>query len=349
MAMESQALQTALVAFSSANWSYLNQGSEVIVLENSSRALTTLSRSIRDADAAQQETNLAACLVLATSEISQGHRQTWFPHLQGARQILLTAHRQGYGGQSFHGADALKSTAEGRWLLRNFAYHDIMGSIVSGFPLLLNLEYAHDILDEVDSYFGVASTILISIARINSLILREADSNATGNGSSADIGDDQSQKEIEDIERNLIEWECSLQDSNTELHDMAHCYRNAALLLLYGRCYERDPKLYAEKIIPAVVETFSGISRIPAGSHTEGSMLFPQFMAGIFANSAEQVAMVRSRMNIILSTRGFRNIEVASTALDSIWSRTRAGSTSPTEILSWPEIRQLVGDGLSLS
>lgn len=348
MAMESQALQTALIAFSSANWSYLNQGSEVIVLENSSRALTTLAQSIQDFDIAQQETNLAACLVLSTSEVSQGHRHTWFPHLQGARQILLTAHRQGYGGQRFFGPDALKGTPEGRWLLRNFAYHDIMGSIVSGYPLLLKIEYAHDILDEVDSYFGVASTILISIARINSLSLREANSSENGDSHITDT-EDGLQNEINEIERNLLEWTCSLEDSNPELHEMAHCYRNAALLLLYGRCYQRDPKSYGEKIIPTAAETYACISRIPEGSHTEGSMLFPHFMAGVFANSAEHVAMVRSRMNIILSTRGFRNIEVASAALTSIWSHTEAESTGPTKLLTWPEIRHFVGDGLSLS
>lgn len=349
MAMESQALQTALIAFSSANWSYLNQGSEVIVLENNSRALTTLGRSIRDADIAQQETNLAACLVLSTSEISQGHRHSWFPHLQGARQILLTAHRKGYGGQTLYGADALKGTPEGRWLLRNFAYHDIMGSIVSGYPLLLKIEYAYDILDEVDSYFGVASTILISIARINSLGLHGVNGQPTDDGNDADLEGENLQTEIGDIERNLLDWQCILQDSNPELHDMAHCYRNAALLLLYGRFYERDPKSYGEKIIPATTELFSCISRLPTGSYTEGSMLFPHFMAGVFASCAEQVAMLRSRMHIILSTRGFRNIEVARTALDLIWSRTGAESESSTKMLSWPDIRHLVGDGLSLS
>lgn len=52
------------------------------------------------------------------------------------------------------GPDALKAASEGRWVLRDSADHDTVGSLTLSTKPLLDSEYPKDITDEVDTGGG---------------------------------------------------------------------------------------------------------------------------------------------------------------------------------------------------
>lgn len=112
MAMESPVLLSALVAFSSANWSYFNSDSEVVLLNGESRALYLLSASIVRNDIADQQSNLASCLVLSATDIQLGRQTGWNSHLQDARSITDPFQAMDRGGGLLVGPKALQTSAE---------------------------------------------------------------------------------------------------------------------------------------------------------------------------------------------------------------------------------------------
>ncbi|KAJ4002741.1 hypothetical protein NW752_009393 [Fusarium irregulare] len=205
--MESPVLLHALMAFSSVTLSYFDTSYATIAVETRVRALSSLSKSILAEDIVQREINLAACLVLATAEISLGHRAEWHNHLQGAKHVVLSTHASQRDAMPLIGTEAVKASHEGRWLLRNFAYHDIMGSVVSGHSLLLDTNYPEDVSTPVDSYFGVAYEILLSIAKTTSLDLTGLD-NVTTLSDVAMTKVNTTKAAISSIETSLCAWKC---------------------------------------------------------------------------------------------------------------------------------------------
>lgn len=63
----------------------------------------------------------------------------------------------------------LKQTSEGQWLLRNFAYHDILGGVTSGQRPVMGATYLQDIGEVIDTYLGVATPLLVYVAAISDL------------------------------------------------------------------------------------------------------------------------------------------------------------------------------------
>ncbi|KAH6962693.1 fungal-specific transcription factor domain-containing protein [Fusarium avenaceum] len=129
LAMESPALAEALIAYSSGHMSYADPSYTTVSLTARSKALNKLSMALcHPTDSAVTETALSACLILLTSEVCLGSHQSWYNHLVGAKHLIACA-RSNSGAE---GAQALRLTSEGRWILRNFAYHDIIASVTLG-------------------------------------------------------------------------------------------------------------------------------------------------------------------------------------------------------------------------
>jgi transcriptional activator protein UGA3 len=134
-------------------------------------------------------------------------------------------------GKVLKGIDAFKTTAEGQWILRNFAYHDIIGSISSRQKLLLDGSYLVGIADVVDSYLGVA-TELLALAAVVRLFEEEEHL-----GEDSPIETRRQNKYrffsvCSHLERRLKGWRCR-DDTSTELVAVAYAYRCAILIVLY--------------------------------------------------------------------------------------------------------------------
>lgn len=322
MAIESPALAEALIAYASGHLSSLDPSYTTVSLEARSNALQALSKVVcLPADEpALTEPTLSASLILLTSEVCLGSHSSWYNHLIGAKHLISSAQHQ-----AGRGPDALKATSEGRWVLRNFAYHDIIGSVTLGTKPLLDAGYLEGITDEVDTYLGVASAILAFIAQTTSLSWEAAESEVPT----------RFQKYLA-IEDALKSWRCP-DDTPPTLEAVASAYRGAALIHLYRnmrQCPQHSEMLaqqamtdvdlswttLQDRINAEVSSVLTSVARVPADDVGEASLLFPLFIAGGEVTDSGQMEAVRWKLQSSFRKRRFRNISRALEVLEELWA-----------------------------
>lgn len=318
MAIESPALANALIAYSADHLSELNESYSSTSVRARSQSLTALASNITGqcSDIASREADVAASLVLLTSEVCHGNYAAWYHHLVGAKHMILAPDLNGQpsrAGQT--GTSAFKNSPEGRWVLRNFAYHDILGTVTMGTAPLIEASYLEHINDGVDTYLGVAVEILIYIARISTLALETSESSSSC---------------LEDclqLEQQLTAWHPRA-PSSPDLVQVALAYRSAALIYLYRlirlRCSEGPYSTLIEgfetKISRNVAEVLMHVSAVPVGDVPESALLFPLFIAGGECNDSEQMDAIRDRLHAMSAKRRFHNILRALDVLESLWT-----------------------------
>ncbi|KPM36163.1 hypothetical protein AK830_g10415 [Neonectria ditissima] len=329
MAMESPALYESLIAWASGHMSTHDPSYKITALEARSRALSALGASLaQQKDSSSHETNSAACLVLLTSEVCLGNHCDWYNHLLGAKYTILSAQAQaGTMNKVLCGPDALKSSPEGQWVLRNFAYHDILGSVTLGTEPLIEGNYLGDITDVVDTYLGVASGILSLVSEIN--CLKGPTTGADGCSAFAQW--------CFRLESQVKNWSYQV-DTSPELVAVAEAFRSASLIHLYRRWRsmlgqtpgalddasekreEQTCGLYA-KIQLEVSKIIIYVSRISVHDFPETSLLFPLFLAGGEAEDRSGTEFIRERLQLMLQKRHFENIKQALEVLEEVWAR----------------------------
>lgn len=347
MALESPALCDALLALASSHISLVDQSYSVVALEAQSNAIKNLTTSIKSPSAqiTWHETNAATCLTFATSLISTSDSLGWHSHLQGAKHFITSAAANSRPGGALKGVDAFKVTPEGRWVLRNFAYHDIIGSISTGRQPLLAPSYLHDISEVIDSYLGVATGLLIHIGEISSL---ESEPSLLEYSLVSEIDRSVSFREkCLRLENELESWRCPIETQGS-LASMAFAYRSAALILLY-RLVRRDLpgaiENLEEKISSQVTEALRHISDVPLGDSPEAALLFPLFIAGGEAREDSQIDLIRTRLREKANKRNFQNISRALKVLESLWNRRRILGIEA----DWAQILNASGEELVLT
>ncbi|KAH6884267.1 fungal-specific transcription factor domain-containing protein [Thelonectria olida] len=323
MAMESPALTEALVAYASGHLSSLDSSYTTISLVARSNALSALSKTIYfpTQQATFTEPTLSACLILLTSEVCLGSHSSWYNHLIGAKYLIESASSQISIDSDLvaRGPQALKTTSEGRWVLRNFAFHDIIGSVTLGTKPLLAPGYLEGITDEIDSYLGVASAILVFISQIGCLSWPSVD---------AEEGNKVPEQYLA-IECALKSWQCP-DDAAPTLQAVAFAYRSAALVYLYRkmRRYPQTEDCLVEfsritlqgSIQVEVLNTLENVARVPVDDVSESSLLFPLFIVGGEVMYELQMDMIRCRLQNSLTKRRFRNISRALEVLEELWA-----------------------------
>ncbi|KAI9929374.1 hypothetical protein MW887_000843 [Aspergillus wentii] len=343
MAMESPALADSLVAWASGHLSASDDRYAITALEARSASLSALSKSISTAsDITYHETNTATCLILLTSEVCLGNYAGWYNHLTGAKHIIQSACNVA-GNQVVHGPDAFKHSAEGQWVLRNFAYHDVLGSVTLGTKPLIHADYLEGITDVVDSYIGVASQLLVFISEISNI------------DTSSEL---QMQEYFAIIETNLQSWHCHV-DSSADLAAVAYTYRSAALIYLYRqmRKYLRlnketlpnnQTKLIEldSKIQTEVFNTLIHISNVSPSGIPDSALLFPLFVAGGEAREGCHIDMIQLLLRLMLEKRPFHNIIRALGVLEVIWNRRMQASEDEVD---WEDVVTSQGGGLLLT
>lgn len=342
MAMESKALADSIIAWASGHLAATDESYGLVALETHSSAISALSSSLssNQSDIALHETNAAACLVLLISEICRGDRAVWYNHLLGAKSIIESAQSGDH-----RSVDAIKLSGEGQWVLRNFAYHDILASVTLGQPPLLNGTYLEGIIDVIDSCVGVATSILKILAEICALEHRVT----TDDWSDIDLRD-----EFLRLEMQLAHWNCPAQVS-PDLASVAYAYRSAAEIVLFRTCRNAfahgycpstglDEHLCHNRIAQSVTSLLDAVAEIPLKSLAESALVFPLFIAGGDATIVEQQSMVRMRLQSTLELRQFQNITRALEILETLWVRRET-----IEQADWKDVLAESGGGLILT
>lgn len=357
MAMESPALAHALVAWSSGHLSSIDHLYRITALEARSASLRALVGEIHSDDISFRETNAGTGLILLTSEVCLGDYSKWYNHLIGVRDLIMsTRSRPGQGKNTLHGPDALKQSREGRWILRNFAYHDVLGSVTLGKCPLIKARYLHGMADGVDSYLGVATGILAFISEISDLGPTELVYHAIGlDGTEENTMTDT----FYAVESNLRAWTCPIGTLLT-LEALAYTYRSAALIYLYRQTYRslsllEDSLLFPSNELPhtllqckiqtEVATVIQHVASIPSNAPPETALLFPLFMAGAETVDESHKDMIRTRLRLMLDKRPFQNIRRAWEVLEKLW----AGSHGNKTAIDWHEVIDQQDGGLLLT
>ncbi|KAF6819037.1 hypothetical protein CMUS01_11791 [Colletotrichum musicola] len=344
MAIESPALANALIAYSADHLSDINESYSSTSVRARSQSLTTLASNITGqcSDIASREADVAASLVLLTSEVCHGNYAAWYHHLVGAKNMILSTNPVDHSGDAVQkGTDAFKSSPEGRWVLRNFAYHDILGTVTMETAPLIDASYLQDMKDGIDTYLGVAVEILIYISRISTLATETSQNSSNF---------------LEDclrLEQQLLTWHPST-PSPPELVQVALGYRSAALIYLYRlirlRCSEGPYSTLIEgfeaKISRSVTETLTHTSAVPVGDVPESALLFPLFIAGGECNDNQEMEAIRNRLHGMSTKRRFHNIIRALDILESLWeTRNRLVGQGLGVCIDWKDFVSVQGEG----
>ncbi|KAJ5341452.1 hypothetical protein N7541_010576 [Penicillium brevicompactum] len=375
MAMHDSALLNALIAWSSSHLSLRDPAFHQVAMQNRLTALQDLRLSL-ESSPENVESNLAITLVLCSMEsIMADNEKAWYLHLMGAAGIISsrTCIESEFNDET-NSAKLLQSFDDahtGRWLLRNFAYHDILMAVaLDREPLLPSHHFVQ--LDEgpvADSYFGLASEILNILYSITSLNQQVKSLQKSYSGTAGcdllglDTGDyAYSQRSIssilsevastfESLELQLQQWKCP--PSNDEsLILLAESYRSSALLYLYRVVRRGLPDLEGSlsiKIANEVAAVVSNIGKMPTRSLPECTLLFPLFLAGGEASKEIHIKIIRHKMLDMIESRGFRNVEVALSVLEKLWRLNLERKALPATkgTVDWLDI--VVQDGVLLS
>ncbi|KAK1993814.1 alkaline phosphatase-like protein [Colletotrichum falcatum] len=332
MAFESPALMYALAASSSAHLALQDEDFKVAALQHSGLALAELKASM-SRGTLTREMRLAATLVLCSMESISCGTGNWDRHLSGAAACLEDKgheDRQPLGGCQAPAGDpkqALLRSYEGRWLLRNFAYHDIIMSVsLDRRPMVGGDYWVPDSSDLADPYFGLAARVVHLIGEISVLNadFAAAVPRSTDASTAADFSD-----RARSIETQLLNWKCPAGPGDASLVSLAEAYRHGALIHLYRVLrrhvpYHSDPlRRKTRKSVDAVC---AASGSMPKGCYAETSMIFPLFMAGGEAETAEHVGVVREGLQSLNSRRRFRNADACVDVLDEVWRLAAAGT-----------------------
>ncbi|TDZ53983.1 hypothetical protein CTRI78_v006670 [Colletotrichum trifolii] len=340
MAMESSVLYDALVAFASGHLSLSDAKYKVSAIEAHSTAMNNLAVALSapQHDSTWYETKVATCLAFVIGEVCVGRYNGWYTHLSGAKLLIEGATADTASGATLRGPEVFKKSSEGQWILRNFAYHDIVASVTLRKRPLLDGSYLDGITDVVDTYLGVATGLLRYVS-----ILCVLDEETRLEQA---LPDDELERRrtrfhatCADVEHELQNWHCRA-DASDQLAALAHAFRSAVLIFLYRlvrtRLEEEGPSASHDwvstvggwDILPTKIRTqVSNILRhvddIPVGSHAESAILFPMFLAGGEATEEEHIDLVRVRLQKTLEKRRFQNIALSLDTLEDLWRRRR--------------------------
>ncbi|KAK2000909.1 hypothetical protein LX36DRAFT_571324 [Colletotrichum falcatum] len=361
MAMESSVLYDALVAFASGHLSLSNASYRVTALKAHSTAISNFATALSAPQhhVTWYETKAATCLAFVIGEVCRGDNRGWSSHLHGAKLLIESAVVNTSAGAVLRGPDVFKKSSEGQWILRNFAYHDIIGSVTLRRRPLLDSSYLDGITDVVDTYLGVATDLLRHVATLR--VLDEE----TRLG--PEFADEHVSKRralfhatCKNVEQDLQHWQCR-PDAPPELAALAYAFRSAVLIILYrlirdrvtsdGDGQDEGSVATAWDILPTKIRTqvsniLRHVSDISIGSHTESAILFPLFFAGSEATEEVHMDAVRVRLQMTLQKRQFQNIARSLSILEDLWRRRRTAGASRVD---WTDILDETGEHLLLT
>ncbi|KAK2765851.1 hypothetical protein CKAH01_15531 [Colletotrichum kahawae] len=334
-----------------------------IALQHRGLALSKLNKAMKDSELSP-EMCLAVTMVLCSMESISDATDTWYHHLAGAAAALKTT---SCGGRLDTEAEVVcLPSPEGKWLLRNFAYHDVLMSVsMDCRPILVGDYWLSEDNSLADPYFGFASRVLFLIsetsvfnadfvgAKQGSMDGSVVNIPETPGGDDSDFARSTFSDRARLLESELRSWICPSGDEGSPLTQLGEAYRNAALIHLY-RTIRRHVHGYSEvleaKIQSCVRDICELVGSMPDGCLAECTLVFPLFIAGGEARDTEHVETIRERLGMIVELRRFRNVEACVDVLDEVWRLRASGSRSPDQDkVDWLDIVEHRGWKLAIT
>ncbi|KAF6836756.1 hypothetical protein CPLU01_03550 [Colletotrichum plurivorum] len=339
---------------------------EEVALQHRGIALAQLKASMAVSELSP-EMCLAVTMVLCSMESISDPTDAWYYHLAGAAATLLGNDAPLFSSKGTQVVGLPSS--EGKWLLRNFAYHDVLMSVsLDCRPFLVGDYWVSDDNSVADPYFGFASRILFLISETSVLnadfagvsqssasqdmVIKDVAARPDSDGQGGGISDSRFSERARAIESDTLQWTCP-SASDSPLGQLGETYRHAALIHLYRTILRHVPdysEVLKSKIQTSVLAICDLTSRMPEGCLAECTLVFPLFMAGGEAHETCQTEKIRGKLDVISKWRRFRNIEACLSVLEEVWRLRALGSRSGGHgRVDWLDVVKRRGWKLALS
>lgn len=370
MAFDSPILLDAMAAWSSAHLALRNPSFHGTSLRHRGRVLSSLNLALQDGSLSGEMCLAVAMAMCSMETISDATSSSWAHHLSGAAAVLQC------GGSNMQAgplqtsppilSDYWLKTVERKWLVRNFAYHDILMSVSLDRRPLITGDYWLSADDATaDPYFAFASKIMLLTSEISVLNADCAEyKSSLGGGVALEIDstgifherlplDANYSALIEkayNIANDLREWKCPAASVNTPLALLSETYRSAGLIYLSRVMRKYFPQHTADVLPEGIwmhIESVCDVAqKIPEGSLAECSLLFPLFIAGGEAEDASQIKRIGDRMHAMNKWRQFRNVNACREILEDVWKQRELRNPERPD---WRDIVRQRGWQLALS
>ncbi|UKZ57171.1 hypothetical protein TrVGV298_011023 [Trichoderma virens] len=328
MAFDCPALLDAMAAWSSAHLALRNPSFHDTSLQYRGRVLANLSAALQDGSLSGEMCLAVAMAMCSMETISDATSSSWAHHLSGAAAAL-----QSQGSDMQVGSlqpprsvlsDYWLKSVERKWLVRNFAYHDILMSVSLDRRPLITGDYWMSADDAMaDPYFAFASKIMLLISEISVL-------NADCAEYKSSVGGDL----VLDEGNSALIFEGLPLDCN--YHTPLQRAHHIAIGLRDWKCIW----VYVESVCDVA-------QRVPEGSLAECSLLFPLFIAGGEAKDTAHIERIRNRLYTMNQWRRFRNVDACREVLEDVWKK--RNESDETERVDWRDIVRQRGWQLALS
>jgi hypothetical protein len=277
------------------------------------------------------ESTIACALMCSTAEVVSGDTKRWLVHLRGAGHLL----------DQLGGPERLRQTSDGRFLMRNFAYHDIMAAVsTGGRPRFRGMYWLDDSgFNSADCLMGIAHEILGHMSDICCFIADTNDQNTTAPDFASSVI--QRGERLAQALRSQPLDHCSTLGGN-ELESLVHhaeAYRFAALLHLYRFLSQFSPRgvSYAIQTSECVQRIMSHVYQVPFNFSCEVGLIFPLFMAGVtwLEEDKAKTFYIRSRLENIEGWTKFQHVVRAREILECLWASGRTDWETLLHELDW--------------
>ncbi|UKZ84247.1 uncharacterized protein TrAFT101_000161 [Trichoderma asperellum] len=371
MAFDCATLLDAMAAWSSAHLALRDPSFNNVSLQHRGRVLSNLSAAL-NGNNLSGEMCLAITMAMCSMEtISDATTSGWAHHLFGAAAVLQSGISDVQEGALQKSRSIINGywleSVERKWLVRNFAYHDILMSVSLDRRPLITGDYWMSADDEMaDPYFAFASKIMLLTSEISVLNADCADYELSlGDGGSpeedayADIfgglpsssNYDTFLQRARDIAAELREWKCPTASADTPLGFLSQTYQSAGLIYLHYVLQKYFPQ-HSDDILTEGVDVYvelvcDAAQKVPEGSLAECSLLFPLFIAGGEAKNETHIERIKNRLYTMNKWRRFRNVNACREVLEELWEQ--RAQLGETETIGWRDIVRQRGWQLALS
>ncbi|KAK2761683.1 hypothetical protein FQN54_001511 [Arachnomyces sp. PD_36] len=278
------------------------------------------------------ESTVASALVVSTANVIGGDTSRWLLHLQGAGHLL-----------NHLGPLRLLKIPDGMFLVRYFAYHDIMAALSTGRrPSIQGVYWAQDVDADVhsaDSFMGLAHHIFRHITDICTLVADTSDLNPPSSSERVANETLRAENIAHALRSQDLRLQLSCADNHSEaLVHHAEAFRFAALFHLYRWLLQLcgPNPIYEQHMAECVQHIFTHVSLVPMNLYCEIGLLFPLFMAGLGAgNDANTVQYIQTRLDYIETWTKFKHVRRARELLQLLWDQGRTDWEVMLRELDW--------------
>ena len=337
MAIDDPSLLYALFAYASFHLSATTIAIPDILrlsrLKFTGEAARGLSRAIQRNTVSAS--SVACALICSTAEVVSGSTRQWFVHLRGAGHLILSR-----GGEN---GNWLRSSRDGIFLLRNFAYHDIMAALSTGTrPQILGVYWIdHEEGAGTDCIMGLLHHRILGY--ISQMCVFIAD---VSEQTSEEDEDDVLQRGYE-ISQRLGEEPLGGTSNNNHndeydiLYHHAESFRYASLIRLNRFLFRMQPNNddhpeNSDDFNNLIENLMAHLSQIPLGYHCEMGLVFPVFMLGVYAGPKHLIMdYVRQRLDHLFGWTRFEHVNRVRSVLEMLWRSGREDWDCLLKELRW--------------